>query len=199
MAIEIAPHAPVEGQLAGEHQPPMPLRFNRPVGQKQPHRDRQVVHRPFLLHVGGREVDQQPVQRKRIAGVRDRRANPLDGFLHPGIGQPDDRRLMNPPLGKVDLDLASNRIDPLEHEAMDLCKHGVSIPPIPSARDRSSRAQNKWPGPPRQKPAMTMPRGRGPAPHGRTIRHATAAILMLLVAIALPWSSSTASTAPRQG
>ena len=45
---------------------------------------------PFLLHIGGREVDRGAAQGEVEAGIGERGADAVARFFHGGIGQPDD-------------------------------------------------------------------------------------------------------------
>ena len=52
--------------------------------------DGQIEARPFLFHVGGREIDGGAAHRKFEAGIGERRRDAVARFLHGGIRQADD-------------------------------------------------------------------------------------------------------------
>jgi hypothetical protein len=67
--------------------------------------DRQIVRRPLLAEVGGRQVDDHAVPGKLEAGVLDRGLDAVLRLLHGGIGQADDGEVEEAASGDVDLAL----------------------------------------------------------------------------------------------
>ena len=59
-------------------------------GGEHAQRDGQVEARPFLFHVGGREVDGRAPHRKFETGIGERGRNAVARFLHRGIRQADN-------------------------------------------------------------------------------------------------------------
>ena len=89
-----APHGSdlaVERQLADDRD-----RADAPVadgarGGENAERDRQVERRALLPEIGRREIDRDPVRRKREARVADGRAHALAALAHGRVGEPHRR------------------------------------------------------------------------------------------------------------
>ncbi len=79
----------VEAQLADGEIMRQRLRVGRADRRQQAKRDRQVVVRPLLGQVGGREVDGDDLGRKREPDRGERRADPLAALAHRIVGQSD--------------------------------------------------------------------------------------------------------------
>ena len=63
------------------------------VGGQDGERDRQVERRAFLAGVGRRKVDGYLAVRKLVAGILDRRLDPLLGLAHSALGEADGLEL----------------------------------------------------------------------------------------------------------
>ena len=76
-------------------------------------RDGQIKTRPFLFHVGRREVDRRVAHRKFVPGIRQRGRNAVARFLHRRVGQADDddKRVA---ITGVDLDFDGIGINPIQ-------------------------------------------------------------------------------------
>ena len=83
--------------------------------------DGQVEARPFLFHVGGREVDGGAPHRKFETGIGERGGDAVARFLHRGIRQADDDDQGVAVTG-VDLDFDRIRFNAIERGGTDLCK-----------------------------------------------------------------------------
>src|SRR4051812_45402915 len=100
----------VERQLAEQHevgdQPP----FDDPGRGEDAQRDRQVERRSRLAHVGGGQVDGDPVRRKLEPGVADRAAHAIAALADAGVRQTDhgERRKAE---ADVDLHMHRARVD----------------------------------------------------------------------------------------
>src|SRR5439155_4779391 len=92
--------------------------LNEIGGAQNADRDRQIQRRPFLFHIRRREVDQGAVRGVSEAAVDDRTMDAFDALLYRRLRQPHDGRLLQASLPAIDLDLAEQRIDPQENEAM---------------------------------------------------------------------------------
>ena len=102
---------PVEAELADRDIMRQAFGIGRPDRRQQAKRDRQVEMRAFLGQVGGRQVDRDPLGRKRKADRAERRADPLAAFGDRLVGQADDDE-RGQPGGKLDLHLDGARFEP---------------------------------------------------------------------------------------
>ena len=66
------------------------IRFNLLTCRQHAERDRQIKARPFLLHIGGREIDGGAPVRKSEPGTVERRGDAVARFFHRSIRQSDD-------------------------------------------------------------------------------------------------------------
>jgi len=81
---------PVEAQLADRDIMAQPLRIGGADRGEQPERDGQIEMRTLLGQVGGRQIDRDPLGRKRQSDRRQRRAHPLAAFCDGLVRQSDD-------------------------------------------------------------------------------------------------------------
>ena len=109
---------PVAGQLAREHVSMQsrwgfvgPLLTDDPGRLEKGDRDRQVVDRPFLANMSGREVDHEPAVWKLVACVGQRGPHTLDRLPDRSVRQPNDRLLRECRLIEVNLNLARVCLD----------------------------------------------------------------------------------------
>ena len=70
--------------------------FDLFAGGEHPNGDGQIKARPFLFHVGGREVDGGAAHRKFEAGIGERGGDAVARFLHGGVRQADDDDQVSP-------------------------------------------------------------------------------------------------------
>ena len=99
--------------------------FDLFAGRQHPQRDGQIETRPFLFHVGGREVDGRAAHRKFEAGIGERGRDAVARFLHRGVRQADDDNQRVAPAG-VDFDFDRIGFNAVERGGTDLREHGRS-------------------------------------------------------------------------
>lgn len=88
---------------------------DNPLIHKQPDGNGKVIDRTFLSHVRRGKVDEDPAKPKRVPGVRERRPDSLERFLHGNVGKPDDDGfLKHRRIVMVHLDLAWEGVDALQ-------------------------------------------------------------------------------------
>ena len=74
---------------------------------------------PFLLDVGGGEIDGDPAVGEVVAGVLEGRLDPVLALLHRPVGEPD-RGELGEPLGDVHLHVHQDGVDADQGAAQDL-------------------------------------------------------------------------------
>ena len=93
--------------------------FDLFAGGQHAERDGQIEARPFLFHVGGREIDGRAAHREFEAGIGERGGDAVARFLHRGVRQADDDDQRVAPAG-VDLDFDRIRFNAIERRGTDL-------------------------------------------------------------------------------
>ena len=73
---------------------------------------------PFLLDVRGGEVDGDPAVGEVVAGVLERRLDPVLALLHRPVGEPDGGEL-GEPLGDIDFHVHQDGVDAEDGAAQD--------------------------------------------------------------------------------
>ena len=114
-------HKPVERQLADEGAVTQ-LAAELTAGAQHGYQNGQVIDRPLLADIGGREVDRQPALRERKAAVFDRGAHSVLRLIDCGVGQADQ---IDPrqPLTEIHLDPDHVAVNAEKPHAVDTCKH----------------------------------------------------------------------------
>ncbi len=92
------------------------------AGCQHAERDGQIKTRPFLFHVGGREIDGRAAHREFVAGIGERGRHPVARFLHRRVRQPDDDDEGLAPAG-VDLDFDRERFNAVERGGANFREH----------------------------------------------------------------------------
>jgi hypothetical protein len=87
---------PVQRELADRDMLGNHFAIDDPHRRQQRERDRQIVMRPFLGQVGGREIDRDPLGRQRQAHRGQRGMDPLAAFPTALSGRPTTRKLGSP-------------------------------------------------------------------------------------------------------
>ncbi|QYU69228.1 hypothetical protein J4558_03540 [Leptolyngbya sp. 15MV] len=104
------------------------LCIRHPHRRQQRQRHRQVVVRPFLGQVGGRQVDGDPLGRQCQPHRGKRGAHPLLALAHRLVGQPDDVEPGQPRRDRA-LDLDRARFQPEIGDRPDECDHEFPLRP----------------------------------------------------------------------
>ena len=99
------------------------LAREQPPGHGDGQGDRQVEGGRVLPHVGRGEVDGDLGPRPAVAAVAERRLDPRDALLHRRLRQAHQLQLAHPAGSDVGLDLATDRVDPLQNGRMDFSDH----------------------------------------------------------------------------
>ncbi len=155
----------VEGEFTGEEvrRHHRTRRGERSVGKQQRDRDGQVEDRSLLAKVARGEADRGLLPRVAVAAVPDCGPHPVDRLANRGVGQSDHRRARQAAGAEVDLDLAGDRIDPLQDEALDTA-------PGDARRLVGMHAANLRPEVHASGAAAETPRRPGRGPDPRAIR-----------------------------
>jgi len=143
-------HFAPEGKLAERERRDGRRRDER-RGLQDGERDGEVEPRPFLPQIPGREIDRDPLVRKLVAGVADRRGT-ADLRVHAGhVGQPDHEE-PGQPQGEVDLDVDGQGARAEERGAsqgsMHAGPHCERRAGKLSERDGAARPVSNWSGVP---------------------------------------------------
>jgi hypothetical protein len=119
------PHTAVKRQLADHKAAGEGLGRQLLRRRENAERDRQIVRGADFAQIGGRQIDRHAARRHLVAGVPDRRADPLTGLPHRGVGQADDgaQGQAGP---DVHLDIDRHRLDADNRGAVDTREHTVS-------------------------------------------------------------------------
>ena len=115
-------HPAIEGQLADHDIIRQLFGIGHAHRGKQRERDRQVEVRTFLGHVGGGEIDRDPLGRERQPHRGKRSLDPLAAFAHGLVRQTDDRKARQP-RGDLALHLHLARFQPEIGNCPDKCDH----------------------------------------------------------------------------
>ena len=92
--------------------------FDLFAGGQHAQRNGQIETRPFLFHVGGREIDGRAAHRKFEAGIGERGRHAVARFLHRGVRQADDDDQRVAPTG-IDFDFDGIRFNAVERGGTD--------------------------------------------------------------------------------
>ena len=114
------PHRAGQREFADDDEIVELIGFDLFAGGQHAERDGQVEARPFLFHVGGREVDGRAAHRKFEAGIGERGRDAVARFLHRGVRQADDDDQGVAPTG-VDLDFDGIGFDAVERRGTNPC------------------------------------------------------------------------------
>ena len=85
--------------------------LERLVGGQQSQRDRQIESRALLAGIGGSEIYGKTPMGKIVAGVLDRRLDPVQRFTRGPFGQADGPETREA-VGDIDFDFDRERVDP---------------------------------------------------------------------------------------
>ncbi len=121
-----------DGDIAGQR-----LRIDRPERRQHPERDRQVVMRPLLGQIRRRQVDRDPLGRKRQPDRGEGGMDPLAALGHGLVRQADDEEFRQ--AGR-DLHLHLDRpsLEPQERHRGDMSDHEVQALPAAFSGDRDA-------------------------------------------------------------
>jgi hypothetical protein len=119
-----------DGDIAGQG-----LGIDRAQGGEHPERDREVVMRPLLGKIGRRQVDGDPLGRKRQPDRGERGVDSLAALGHRLVGKPDDEEL-GQARRNLDLYLHGPRLEPEERHRGDMRNHEIEPSNHPFSRDR---------------------------------------------------------------
>ena len=129
---------PVQPQLTDGNVMRQGLPIACPDRRQQAKSDGQVEVRPFFRQIGGRQVDGDPLGRKREPDGRKRRTHPLTTFRDRLVGKADDDEGGHVG-GQLDLDLDSPSLQP------QICNGGDDRDHHPRASDNTALTLRKIP------------------------------------------------------
>ena len=105
-----APQAAIERQLAHHHVIVQLALVQSAIGAKDAERHRQIESRSLFLHVRGSQIDRDVSGRNVVAGILQRRANPLAALANGGIGQAHGREVVFTKLHARNIDFDIDQI-----------------------------------------------------------------------------------------
>ena len=104
------PQITLQPKLAKKERPGDAIVGDLPAGRKNADGNREVERTAPLLDVSRREIHGYPAKRELVAGIAERRRNPLAAFLHRAKRETDSRERWKS-VGNVDLDVDGERLD----------------------------------------------------------------------------------------
>ena len=117
-----------QAEFTGNQPLPEVFGLELPRGRQDSERDGQVVTRPLLAQMPGREVDRGAGAGRTEAAVHKRGDDAVVGLFHRGVRQPHEHELGFTHLAGVDLDVDRLGFDALQRGGRDGGQHGPTRP-----------------------------------------------------------------------